>query len=188
MKRLLFVLILTLCFQQIIAKPMELKRILIVYATFTNSTKEIADSMRIYFENFGHTVDVMPANSEKFDILKYDLVIIGSAIQANSPLPKAIKFIDSNRTELNMRDVAVFAVCATITSSKKKKYQNALTYSNKVAHGLKPISTNVFGGNFPSDGKRFDDLMAKLFLGIVPGDFRDWTKIKKWAIAVVENH
>jgi menaquinone-dependent protoporphyrinogen IX oxidase len=164
-----------------LAKPMETKRILVVYATSTNSTKSIADSIKSSFESFGHTVDIIPAKGVCVDILKYNLIIIGSAIQANNPLPSATEFIDSNRKELELRNVAVFAVCATITSSKKNKYQNALTYADKVANGLKPISKNVFGGNFPSNGKKFDDFMGKLFLGIVPGDFRDWEEIRQWA-------
>jgi menaquinone-dependent protoporphyrinogen IX oxidase len=185
MKRLLLFLALTACFQYLTANTMETKRILIVYATSTNSTKEIADSIKIYLENLGHSVDLLPASGGKVDFQKYNLVIIGSAIQANTPLPSTINFIDANRAELSKVDVAIFAVCATITSSKKNKYHNALTYPDKVAHGLKPISKNVFGGNFPSNGKKFDDFMGKLLLGIVPGDYRDWEKIKEWVAKFV---
>jgi menaquinone-dependent protoporphyrinogen IX oxidase len=186
MKRLLFVLTLTICFQQISAKPMEAKRVLIVYATATNSTKSIADSMKTYIESNGHKVDVISAKNNKVDLTNYKLIIIGSAIHANNPLPEALAFIDINREELSAKYVAVFAVCSTITSTKKKKYLNALSYADKVANGLKPISKNVFGGNFPSNGKKFDDFMAKLFLGIVPDDYRDWAKIKGWALELID--
>ncbi len=185
MKRILFVISLTLSFQQITSKQMETNKILIVYATSSNSTKEVADSIKIYLESYGHKVDVISAKNKKVDITSYSLIIIGSAIQANNPLPEALVFIDSNREQLSTKDVAAFAVCSTITSCKKSKYNNALTYPDKVAHGLKPISKNVFGGNFPSNGKKFDDFMGKLFLGIIPGDFRDWVKIKDWAISLV---
>jgi menaquinone-dependent protoporphyrinogen oxidase len=187
MRIILFILTLTICFQQLTAKPMENRRVLIVYATSTNSTKEIAESMKTYLESYGHKVDVISAKDKKVEIANYDLIIIGSAIQANNPLHEALEFIDTNREQLYNKDVAVFAVCATITSSKKKKPQNALTYADKVANGLKPISKNVFAGNFPSNGKKFDDFMAKLFLGIVPGDFRDWEQIRKWAIGLIGN-
>lgn len=159
---------------------METKKILIVYASATKSTKEIADSMKTYLESYGHKVDVISAKNKKVDITSYSLIIIGSAIQANNPLPEALEFIDTNRDQLSPKDVAVFAVCSTITSSKKRKYNNALTYADKVANGLEPISKKVFAGSFPSNGKKFDDFMAKLFLGIVPGDHRDWVKIKRW--------
>jgi menaquinone-dependent protoporphyrinogen IX oxidase len=165
---------------------MDNKKVLIVYATSTNSTKSIADSMKVHIESQGYTVDVIPASGQKINIIKYSIVLIGSAIQADSPLPEAISFIEANRSELNQTRVAVFAVCSTITSSKTSKYNNALTYSDKVAHGLKPVSKIVLAGNFPSNGKKFDDYMAKLFLGIVPGDYRDWPKIKQWTIELVK--
>lgn len=144
--------------------------------------------MKTHLESYGHKVDVISAKDKKVDITSYSLIIIGSAIQTNNPLPVALEFIDTNRDQLCNKVVAVFAVCATITSSKKKKSQNALTYADKVANGLKPISKIVFAGNFPSNGKKFDDFMAKLFLGIVPGDFRDWEEIKGWALELTDKN
>lgn len=157
-----------------------MKNILIVYSSFSGSTKEIADRMKIHIENKQCSVDLLQAEENKVDLSEYDMVIIGSAINGNAPHPKVLKFIDENRKELIKKDVAVFAVSGTITSTKKKKRENALTYPDKIAHGLKTISKIVFAGNMPTNGKKFEDFMAKLFLGIVPGDYRDWNKIKEW--------
>ncbi len=157
---------------------------LIVYGSFSGSTKEIADSMRRYLSNESIMAETIPAEKKKMDLSKYGLIIIGSAIHGNAPNPKVLEFIDLNRDELARKDVVVFAVCATITSTKEKKRRNALTYPDKIAHGLNPIGKNVFAGNLPSSGKKFDDYMGKLILGIETGDFRDWGKIKKWTIDI----
>lgn len=164
------------------------KHILIVYGSFSGSTREIADSMKTYLSNDSTLVEIISANKEKIDLSKYELIYIGSAIHGNAPHPQIIEFIDINRKELNIKKIAVFAVCGTITSTKKKKRENALTYPDKVANGLNVCGKEVFAGNMPSSGKKFDDFMAKLFLGIKTGDYRNWDKIKKWTIETESNN
>jgi hypothetical protein len=51
---------------------------------------------------------------------------------------------------------------------------------------LTVFSKEVFAGKMPSSGKKFDDFMAKLFLGIVSGDFRNWDKIKEWTSEIIK--
>jgi menaquinone-dependent protoporphyrinogen oxidase len=169
-----------------IAAYSQRTNILIVYGSFSSSTKEIVDSMKLYMANESMLVQTLPAEKKKIELSTYDLIIIGSAIRGNAPSPQVLEFIDMNRDELIKKDVAVFAACATITSSREKKRENALTYPDKIAHGLNPIAKNVFAGNLPSSGKKFEDYMGKLFLGIETGDFRDWDKIKKWTIEIVK--
>jgi menaquinone-dependent protoporphyrinogen IX oxidase len=158
------------------------KHILIVYGSFSGSTREIADSMKTYLSNDSTLVEIISAKKEMTDLSKYELIFIGSAIRGNAPHPQIIEFIDINRDELSTKKVAVFAVCGTITSTKKKKRENALTYPDNVANGLNVYKKEVFAGNMPSSGKKFDDFMAKLFLGIKTGDYRNWDKIKRWVI------
>jgi menaquinone-dependent protoporphyrinogen oxidase len=162
----------------------EKKHILIVYGSFSGSTKEIVDSMKTYLANDSTTVDIFSAEKRKIELSEYDLIIIGSAIHGNAPHPQIYEFIDENRDELKSKKIAVFAVCGTITSTKKRKRDNAFTYPDKVSHGLAVCRKEVFAGNMPSSGKKFEDFMAKLFLGIVTGDFRDWNKIKNWIIEI----
>lgn len=185
-----FGIILILIFLIIITNTMnslaqEQKNILIVYGTFSGSTKEIVDSIKMYVENDSMFVETIPAEGKKIELTKFDLIIIGSAIHGNAPYPQILEFIDVNRAELNSKKIAVFAVCGTITSTKKSKRDNALTYPNKISHGLTVFSKEVFAGKMPSSGKKFDDFMAKLFLGIKTGDFRDWAKIKVWSIEII---
>jgi menaquinone-dependent protoporphyrinogen oxidase len=166
----------------------EKKHILIVYGSFSGSTIEIADSMKTYLTNDSTSAETFSAKKEKLDLSKYELILIGSAIHGNAPHPQVLEFIAINREELSGKKVAVFAVCGTITSTKRKKRENARTYPDKVSHGLNVYKKEVFAGNMPSSGKKSDDIMAKLFLGIKTGDYRDWVKIKKWTIETMNKN
>jgi menaquinone-dependent protoporphyrinogen oxidase len=183
-KQVIQILTLSIVLMMNIAAYPQSTNILIVYGSFSGSTKEIVDSMKLYLANESMLVQTLPAEKKKIELSTYDLIIIGSAIRGNAPNPQVIEFIDANRDELSKKDVVVFAVCATITSTKEKKRANALTYPDKIAHGLKPIGKIVFAGNLPSTGKKFADYMGKLFLGIETGDFRDWDKIKRWTTEI----
>lgn len=156
------------------------KNILIVYGSFSGSTKEIVDSMKTYLAASSAVVDIMPAEKNKIDVSKYDMIVIGSAIHGNAPHPKILEFINMNRDELSKKKVAIFIVCGTITSTKKSKRDNALTYPDKVAKGLKPVSKTVFAGYLAPSKNKFEAFMGKTLLGVVSGDYRDWGKIKKW--------
>jgi menaquinone-dependent protoporphyrinogen oxidase len=160
------------------------KNILLVYGSFSGSTKEIADSMSKYLTLNSNTVSTLAAEKSKTNLSKYDLIIIGSAIHGDAPHPKILEFIDMNKVELNKKKVAVFVVCGTITSTKKSKRDNALKYPDKVASGLKPISKTVFAGYLAPSKSKFEEFMGKAFLGVVSGDYRDWGKIKKWVLDI----
>jgi menaquinone-dependent protoporphyrinogen oxidase len=156
------------------------KNVLIVYASNAGATAEIATYIKTYLEGDGLSVEMMDAEGVKTDLSNYDLIILGSAIKGNFPNNKIIDFIRLNSIELNEKKTAVFAVCITITSSKENKRSVALTYPDKIAFRLKPLSKAVFAGVAESSGW-FGNLMGKLTLGITPGDYRDWDKIEQWA-------
>jgi hypothetical protein len=53
---------------------------------------------------------------------------------------------------------------------------------------LPTYQDGMFKLNFPSIGKKFDDFMAKLFMGIVPGDYRDWALVKRWTLDLLKTN
>jgi menaquinone-dependent protoporphyrinogen oxidase len=181
------VLYFTICITALfsIANGAGMKNVLIVYGSFAGSTAEVADSMKSSLTEKGCVVQTQPAEGSQTDLSKFDLVIIGSAIQGDKIHPKIKCFIDANRSSLNQKKVAIFVVCITITSSNPKKREHALsTYPDKVACGLNPISKTVFAGKAPSGGW-FVNWMGKMIFGIIPGDFRDWNKVKGWTSGLV---
>jgi menaquinone-dependent protoporphyrinogen oxidase len=128
----------------------------------------------------------MPASATQTDLTRYDLIVIGSAIHGNKPHEEVVKFIEMNRTALSRKKLAVFVVCATITSSIPKRKANALTYPEKIADGLKLVDKAVFGGIVGQSG-RFGNFMGKKILGVTPGDYRNWDEIKTWATGLTRH-
>ena len=154
------------------------KHILIVYASFSGSTKEIADSIKTGLMDDSITVDIIPAENRNMELSEYDFIILGTAINGNTPHPQIIEFINTNRDELNTKKIAAFVVCGTITSTKQKMRENAINYPDKVFKNLNVLRKEVFAGNMTSTGKKFEDFLAKFILGVKAGDHRDWNAIK----------
>ena len=163
----------------------DMQNALIVYGSFSGSTGEIADSIGRCLKTRSCDAEIIPAQGKAMDLSGYDLIIIGSAIRGDNIHESVKAFIDSNRSALNQKKIAVFAACITITSSKERKREHARTYPDKVACGLRPIRTAVFAGNAPSSGWLVDKI-GKMILGITPGDYRDWNRIKEWAGSLTE--
>src|SRR5271157_312472 len=151
-----------------VEKPM--KNILIVYGSFSGSTKGIAEKMKNSLESIKFKVELVPAAVRTMDLSKYDLVVIGSAIRAGKPHPDVLKFIEKNQEALKKKKTAVFIVCMSIISEKPENRARAEYYPEKVAIGFTPVSTAIFAGVVQ------DNWLQKLTLG-KPGDYRDWKKI-----------
>jgi menaquinone-dependent protoporphyrinogen IX oxidase len=160
-----------------------MKKILIVYASFKGATMEIAQKMKVILEVNNCAVDIEPAANHVRDLSDYDLVILGCAIHGDTPHPAMIEFVQANSGGLKMKETAIYMVCITITSTKAGKRENAAHYPEKISLGFTPYRTAVFGG-IAGDAGWFGNLMAKLILGVRPGDFRDWKKIENWTLSL----
>lgn len=71
-------------------------RILVVYATATGSTAEVAAAMGETLAGHGLSVDVRPV-CESPEVEGYRVVLIGSAVQYGTWLPEAVDFVRANR-------------------------------------------------------------------------------------------
>lgn len=162
-----------------------MKHVLIVYGSFSGSTAEIADSMKTYLGSNTCEVTLLPASGNQINLSKYDLIIIGSAIRGDRIYGKIGEFIKINRPVLNQKKIAVFAVCGTIASTNEKKREHALSYTNNVACGLSTTKKAVFAGKINKTGW-FGDMMGKMIMGLAPGDYRDWNKIRDWTLSINE--
>jgi menaquinone-dependent protoporphyrinogen IX oxidase len=186
MKKILIALFTMLIFASAQAKVEKVKNILIVYGSFKGSTKETVEFMKKELEGKKCKVTISTAAQANDDLSKYDLVILGSAIQGAKPHPDILAYIEKNRDALKKMKTAVFIMCATISSEKKKTRDKAELYPDQVAVGFTPVSKAVFGGMITPPKNRFEKFMAKMFLGIENfGDFRDWGKIKKWVTGLI---
>jgi menaquinone-dependent protoporphyrinogen IX oxidase len=186
MKKILSAILVLTVFSGVQAKAEKMKNILIVYASFKGSTLETAEFMKKELEGKKCNVTISSAGLSKDDISEFDLIILGSAIQGAKIHPDMTSYIDKNREALKKKKTAVFIMCATITSEKKKTREKAELYPDQVATGFTPVSKIVFGGMITPPKNRFEKFMAGWFLGIEKfGDFRNWDKIRKWVTGLI---
>ena len=186
MKKILIALLALLILTSAHAKVEKVKNVLIVFASFKGSTRETAEFMKKELESKKINVTISQASQTNNDLSKFDLIILGSAINGAKPHPDMLAYVEKNRESLKKTKTAVFIMCATITSEKKKTREKAERYPDQVAVGFTPVSKAVFGGMITPPKNRFEKFMASLFLGIEKfGDFRDWEKIKKWVLDLI---
>jgi hypothetical protein len=86
-----------------------MKRILIVYDTKGGTTREIIGWIRDEAVSRGATVDVLEASRAGSASLNYDLIVAGSPIYSDHPMPSVLGFL--GRDDLHGHSLALFVVC-----------------------------------------------------------------------------
>ena len=169
-----------------------MSKILVTYGTRYGSTKEIAQRVGEILTEEGNSVDVKRA-SKSVGVDGYDMIVIGSGIQAGGWQKDAKNFIRLNSAALKWKKTALFVSCGDANEPEKhdesyKKYLVDIAEKN----GLSPVTYGFFGGTFDFTGKK--GFMYNMFMKMVKGDFekkgiktegvydfRDWNKITEWA-------
>lgn len=160
------------------SEELHMPKVLIVVGSEKGSTLEIGNKMKSILEKKQFKVDCISAPPQTFPLHEYDLIVIGSGIYGGVPHKNVKSFIDSNRTELNNKNIAVFAVCGMQASKSQKHKEQALHFIDSVSYGLKPIIKTVFAGKIPSYS--IANFILRLAIGAWPGDHRDWKIIENW--------
>lgn len=176
------------------------ERVLLCYGTRYGSTAEAAQEMSKAIQELGTRVDLVnlkngPPSGPLHD---YDLVIVGSGIQAGRWTKEPLDFISRNADALAKIKVALFVVCGSAGSPDT--CQEAQTeYLDRIAASypfLNVVSTGLFGGVF--DFKKYNFAVRTLVRSIVKKqmqgnevpevvDFRDLGKVRAWAAGLVRN-
>ena len=160
------------------------QKILVAYATRHGTTAGVAEAIGNTLAEGGAHVDVLPMEKVR-DLTPYGSVVAGSAIRAGAWLPEAMQFMQSHRTELAQKRVAVFLVCMTL--SMKADYRtHVATWLDPVRAIVRPVSEGLFAGaldisKVESFGDRLKFRMSVLFGAWTEGDHRDWNAIRNWA-------
>ena len=162
------------------------QKILVTYATQTDSTAGVAEEIgKTLIEN-GAEVDVCPMQDVR-DIASYQAVVAGSAIQNKRWLPEAMQFMQTYRTALNQKPFAMFAVCMTLAMRDGEKYRPHISdWLAPVRALVQPVSEGIFAGvldisKISSFGDRLKFRMSVASGVWSEGDHRDWDAIRKWA-------
>lgn len=157
------------------------KRILVGYATRTDSTKGIAEAVGSTLSTRGFDVDVRPL-SENPQVTDYDAVVLGSAVNGGAWLSPAVEYVEANSAALNSVPTAVFCVHIMNTADDEKSRKKRLAYLARIRALINPRDEAYFAGVGPDKGTSFVMRWAfRAFGGGGEGDCRDWDKIDAWA-------
>ncbi|MHA2003326.1 MAG: flavodoxin domain-containing protein [Candidatus Thorarchaeota archaeon] len=177
------------------------EKVLIGYGTRYGSTAETAEAMAKTVQEMGSQVDLVNLKKETppSSLQDYDLIVIGSGIQAGRWTKEPLEFIKTNIYALSQSKVAIFVVCAYAASPDKCEMAQ-IEFLNKIIEenpGLAPIATGLFPGVF--DFSKYNFAMRALVKRMLkqemePGqevpekiDFRNWEMVNDWIIKLVKS-
>lgn len=174
------------------------EKVLVCYGTRYGSTAEVAAEIGRTIQEWGVAADVVDLKKGKVQPSGYDLVVIGSGIQAGKWTKEALGFITRHKDALAETRVALFVVCASAGSPDKCSFAQT-EYLDKIAASfpfLDVVTTGLFGGVF--DFKKYSAPVRMLVKSIVKKqtpdgnvpekiDMRDWDKVRAWAKSIAES-
>lgn len=147
----------------------------------------------------GASIDAVDLNEGNLPapLAEYDLIAIGSGIQAGQWTKEPLKFLEENAAELATKKVALFVVCGDAGDPAKCDEAQTMYLDNISAKypEITPVSTGLFGGVF--DFKKYNFVVRRLVKGIVKKtltegeevpevmDFRNWDQIREWITGLV---
>ena len=163
-------------------------RVLVIYATRTGSTAEVAKVISAVLAERGFDVDVKPV-TEKPSLEGYDAGILGSGIRMGGWLSEMLEFIRTNQAKLIQIPIAIFTVHLHNTGNDTASRAARKAYTVPVWKMLTPVDEAFFTGKMDpvklSLRSRVLARMASSDTGPKVGDFRDWEKIGAWAATVL---
>jgi menaquinone-dependent protoporphyrinogen oxidase len=190
-------------------KEYKMNKILVIYATNSGSTAEVAKAVMEELQKSGAQVDLLPI-AEVGALTPYSAVILGAPMILGWHRA-ALRFLQKNKRELANKSLAIFITCMSLTKTGetslrgvpvvvdenlpkpphnpqrltfKERYSLISNYLRPIlaAGSKKPVSIGIFGGqlNF-SRMKWWAMIFVVLILQAKPGDTRNWEAIRAWA-------
>ena len=128
----------------------SMARVLIIYDTRYGSTKTVAQWIAEGAAGIGY-VDVVVQNVAEADPRGFDLIVIGSPIYEEHPLPSVVNFLAANRERLSDKDVALFVVCVDYGAVPKEELVRRYVADLQAHAAGRVRATEVFGGYLDVD-------------------------------------
>ncbi len=158
--------------------------ILLVYATRSGSTQEVAQCMAEALRGAGFNVDLQPAKQAR-SLTGYSAVSLGAPLYMFRWHADAKHFLSRHQKTLGNLPVAIFALGPfhnkedELTSAREQLGKELANYA-----WLKPAAIQVFPGKFDPTRLRFPYNLIPALKNMPPSDERDWPAIQAWALNV----
>ncbi len=176
------------------------QRVLVGYGSRYGSTAEVSQEMRNALQELGAHVDLVDLRKDKppDEVRSYDLIVLGSGIQAGRWTKEPLQFIKKNLEELSRIKVALFVVSGYAANPENHETVQS-EYLDKIVEenpGLDPVATAFFAGVF--DFKKYNFAVRRLIKSIVKNqigpdeevpemiDSRDWDQIRGWTAGLLD--
>ena len=164
---------------------------LIIYSSTDGHTKTICNRL-INFLKDGDDIKISSLEeAKKFDLSKFNKIIIGASIRYGKHSKELYKFVNLNKDILNQKQSVFFSV-NVVARKPEKSMPDTNPYIKKFLKisNWKPKKIGVFAGkvDYPSYGF-FDKYIIKLIMFITKGptdtsqsyEFTDWSKVDEFA-------
>ena len=164
---------------------MELKKILITFATRYGSTKEVAEVIADKIRDRGIEAEI----SNIIDISSlegYDAVIIGSPIYMGKWLKEGLYFIQQFHESLKRVPVALFSVGITLKDRNEKNIKTAEKSFDALLPYINPVITGVFAGKIDKSNMNFADRAILKLVKAEDGNFLNPDEISVWTANLIE--
>ena len=164
---------------------------LIIYSSTDGHTKTICNRLINFLKDGDDTKISSLEEAKKFDLSKFNKIIIGASIRYGKHSKELYKFVNLNKDILNQKQSVFFSV-NVVARKPEKSMPDTNPYIKKFLKisKWKPKKIGVFAGkvDYPSYGF-FDKYIIKLIMFITKGptdtsqsyEFTDWSKVDEFA-------
>ncbi|OGR01665.1 MAG: protoporphyrinogen oxidase [Deltaproteobacteria bacterium RIFOXYD12_FULL_50_9] len=172
-------------------------KILIIYSTTDNHTREICRRLRQVIEQQAHIVTLLSIDDEpNMELQLFDKVVLGASIRYGRHSRQVYEFIKRNEQILDSKPNAFFSV--NVVARKPDKNQPATNpYLKKFLKQIswRPKELAVFAGKIDYQKYSFwDRLMIRVIMWMTKGptdpktvvEFTNWTQVETFGRLVSE--
>lgn len=162
------------------------RKILVAYASWAGSTRNIAEGIGQALRDGTTQVDVLPARAVT-DISPYRAVVLGTPVHAGKVHPEVLAFLGAHNEALGKVPVAYFVVCLTMKDDTEANRRTTTAYLNPLyrkAPQVQPVGVGLFAGALHY---REIPFLLRLILKAMKapeGDYRNWDVIRAWATSI----